>query len=247
MGLFDHFSRDKNEFFNHQQEYAQEKFMYSLLNTEIVLKFGILCKYFVIDYNKDHNPIFGEDEKPITNITPDEYSFTVKAMPTELPKEDTEWGSFGQDSTESMKLFIPIEHFRRMSLVFDKDAHKPKIGDLIKTEYNDFFLEVTFVTTSSSDEKFLQSSHTYELSVRKMVIDESIESVVDGFGMDELVDMFNTNSSKLDISDKIDEMKNGTDNELGKDTFPTSGKGKNKVLYDPKITEKDSRFKNEGW
>ena len=246
MGLFDRFSREPNEFFNHQQEYDNEKFMYSSLATEATLKFGIKCKYYVIGYNIEHNPVFGEDEAPIVGADATEYAFPLKAIPSELPQEQESWSAFGQEGTDSIKLYIPIEHFRKMQENSGKPIHTPRIGDLVKTEYNEFFLEVTFVSTSVSDEKFLHFKHIYELSVRKMVIDENIESVESGVGMDDLVDLFNTNSRKLDISDKIDDLKEGSDAEAGKDVYPTSGSGKNTILYDPQ-NEKNRNFKDEGW
>lgn len=258
------FSKQPNSFFRYQEGYDNEKFLYSMLSTEQILHQGIKVKYFAVGYNKDHDRFYGEDERPITYPNDDnsgntEFAFTLKMMPSDLPKEDETWSAFGQEGTDSFKLYCTTEHFRQVSnayiatrpeLATSGYEYIPHIGDLIKMEYNDFFLEVTFVNNSISDHKFHQfRGHGYEFSVRKMVIDSSLESVSSDFV--ELKEMFDFNINKLDISDEIDLLKNGvqpTGTTNPETNFPeASGKGKPKILFTPEDGEKKPNFEGEGW
>lgn len=249
MGNFDHFSRFGNEFFRHQQEYGEEKFLYNTLSSENVLKHGIKVVYFAVEYEKNYNPVFNEDAKPLTADNPSNFSFECMMMPNNLPTEDEEWSAFGQSQTDTFKLYVNIETFRQLARRKIGADYVPHINDKIKLVYNDLFLDITYVNNDLNDEKFLQNSYTWEISTRKMKVHGGIDSV--NPDMQELVDLFDFNINRGSIAEEIKTLADGVAPPAGKPdpstTFPASGKGKPKILFTPDPTEKLPQFKNDGF
>jgi len=255
---------------------------------ESINRFGTPITFYIVSYNTDHNPVFGED-----NDRRVERAFTFMGQPSALPEERQDMG-FQIEGLDNFEIFISKEHFRYMSsrnlpsvddesglkfndfslnhitedngtgsIVWSEDfdnsifssqfqigkpfnSYVPKVGDIIKLEFNEYLYEIKAV--KEEDEMFHQHKHSWTIRVGKW-INNHLNIDVNDFNDQSFIDttIVDVREMESDLSSEIDELKDGTDVEVAKDSFPTSGKGKNDVLYDPKLTEKDSRFKDEGW
>ena len=249
MRNFDHFDKFKNEFFHHQEGYSEEKFLYNAMSAENVMKNGIKVRYFACAYDKEYNQIFNEDMQPITNDNPSNFAFDIKMMPDSLPSEDEQWSAFGQQANDTFKLYVNIETFSELAKRRIGTDYVPHIGDKIKLVYNDYFLDVTYVNNDLTGEKFLQSSYTWEISVRRAKVNGGLSSV--NADMQELVDLFDFNINRGSNATDVNTLASGVAPTVGTDpesNFPnTTGKGKPKILFTPQASEKPSNYPKDGF
>ena len=239
----------KNNLHNYLDGYKNEKYLFHNLTTEMIMKNGVTCKYFVISYNKYHNQLTGEDTFPIVDgVKEVEFTFELRMMPQELPPESESWSSQGQESLDTFKVVCTHEHFRQRHLPHIPYAdywqvpYRPKIGDVIKTIYNDMFYEVSFVNDGGSDTMFLQDKHIYEFTCKKYVVDQSV--VTDKPEFADLKYIQDVNVNKLNIALGIDSLKVGIDQvpqptEIGQ-------RGKGRILFDS-TNEINPNDQLEGW
>jgi hypothetical protein len=251
MSNFGNFNKGipKNGFHNYLAGYKNEKFLFHSLSNENIMKNGITCKYFVISYNKHHNEMTGEDTYPIVDgVREVEFTFDLRMMPQELPPEAESWSAQGQEGLDTFKLICTHEHFRQRHLPkipypdYWQIPYRPKIGDVIKSVYNDMFYEVSFVNDGSSDTFFLQDKHIYEFTCKKYVIDQSVVTTKPEFA--DLKYIQDVNVNKLNQALGIDTLKVGGN----VSTLPTEigQRGKGRILFDSQ-DEINPNDQLEGW
>jgi len=165
MGNFDSFNRQKNDYFHYQSEYDNEKTLYDLMITEAYNLHGVCMTYFVTTYNTQYNRIWGED-----NDRRWERQFEFMAY-TELPKEETNWTKYGIEPFDTVIVWVSKRHFEEASKYdsagtkrLELSAYIPKIGDIIRLQYSQYYYEV--VDVSQEEEMFHQTKHSWELTVR---------------------------------------------------------------------------------
>ena len=173
-GLFDIVKVDINSpFFNYKNSscYDQEKLLFSHLETEAFDNFGVKFFYYIMDYNTKRDRLFGEDM--------DRYcqrKFMTMAYISQLPAMIPNFGLPGITIPEIDTLFISITHFKQAStLSYTDDALLlperfdsivPKVGDYLKSTYNNKFYEIINVKDSEASSQFHQNKTTYTLNVR---------------------------------------------------------------------------------
>jgi len=145
-------------------DYDNERDLHARLQTERNNHHGVCVQYHIITFDTSYNKIWGEDDNRRFVR-----SFPVMAY-YELPKEDEVWSKFGIEGLDQFSMFVTKLHFTEASK-FDKDgayqvssSYTPKIGDVIKAEYNDVYYEI--VDVGEEEDLFLQGKHTYEFKVR---------------------------------------------------------------------------------
>ena len=155
-----------NSFFQKDNECSDgERELYDVLQMEAWNSFGVNMVYYVTDYTKSNEPIFGEDNDRTVLRTFDSTGFM-----DQLPREDRNVPQFGIEGLDLFKLYLNKLHFEVASTYADSqsaiyDAYRPQTGDIIHLDYNDIFYEVTHV--KDKVEQFLQRSHAWDLSLRE--------------------------------------------------------------------------------
>lgn len=166
MGNFDYFNRvpSKNFFSYINSAYDNESTLYDKLMTEAFNKHGIPMVYYVISYDTTYDPLFGEDNN----------RRVVRYFPVmtyyELPREDRQWNVAAMEILDNFHLFISKRHFIAASkldldLQQTHDPYTPKVGDIIKSNYNNFFYEITHV--AHEEEMFIQRKHSWDVVVKQ--------------------------------------------------------------------------------
>lgn len=164
MGNFDSFPRTNalnysEQRFSHQAHYQNEKKLFDLFLTELYNTMGVPCNYYVTTYDTNATQIFGED-----NNRRFIRKFQISPYYT-LPREDRVWNLYGIQGTDSVVMYVSKRSFRCASLINNDPSTEyiPKIGDIIKANFNSFLFEITIVKDESA--LYLQSRHVWELTV----------------------------------------------------------------------------------
>ena len=201
----------ENDFFNYcRNEYDNERLLYDLVLTEAYNLHGVCGNYYAVTYNTNYNRIWGED-----NDRRWERRFSVM-MYMDLPKEEDMWSKFGIEGIDTLILWISKRHFSEASK-YDSNGklqpeltnYTPKVGDIINTEYSNYFYEI--VDVSQEEEMFHQGKHAWELTVRPYK-NEDLGFQASDFPyqvsgtMPEAIHV-TTATDVLDISDVIDQEK----------------------------------------
>jgi len=201
MGNFDHFNRGPSEYFNFDDNtYDNERNLVSVLINEYYNKFGVCLDYYITSYDTSYDKIWGEDNnrRYIRN-------FEVQGY-LDIPKEDKIWSKFGIEGTDEVRVWISKRNFEASSI--DKTNTQiykaPQIGDIIRTDYSNYFYEITEVAEDSGN-YFQSRQHVWELTIRPMK-NENIESSPGVSGtpieqitsLDDIFDIKNTVDVKKD-------------------------------------------------
>lgn len=146
-----------NEFFVVTSAYECEQNLYESLLTEAYNKRGVPCEYYLTSFDTDYNPVFGEDGNR-------EFirSFPVMTY-YELPKELELWSKFGIEGLDNFQMSMSKRHFSAACQANDNEYTRPKVGDVIKANYNDRFYEI--IDVGEEEQIFLQKKHTWILTV----------------------------------------------------------------------------------
>ena len=202
MGNFDDFMRCKrHNYFNfNSPEYDKEKQLISVIINEVYNKYGVCMEYYVVSYDTKYDNIFGEDNdrRFITHFEVNGYF--------NLPKEDKIWTKFGIEGTDEIIVWISKRHFVGASMTKNGETYdRPQIGDVIKTDYSNYFYEITEVAEDTG-QYFQSQSHVWELHIRPMknefidttsVQNTSLSDVLD---VDDIFDITNTvDADKEDV------------------------------------------------
>jgi hypothetical protein len=208
---FEDFNRNPNtQFFNHFNPlYNNERKLYDLLVTEAWNKHGVCCTYFIITDDTNYDRIFGEDnnrfvKKSLLNVM---FYF-------ELPQEQKQFTLQGIEWTEAFHIYLSKRHFSAITRM-QYEEYLPRIGDFIRSEYNDVYFEV--MSVKDQEEQFLQGQHSWDLTIRP-IRDNHLSlsaSPTNNFGS---LETYISQPDLFNISEKIEEEKET-------------------VNYEPEITE----------
>jgi len=151
--------------------YANEKLLYSHLETEAFDNYGIKYMYYAMDFNEKRDRLFGEDM--------DRYcqrKFIVMAYIAQLPPLIPQFALLGIINPDIITIYITISHFNQAStLTYEDDSlikpqrfppMVPRQGDYIKSVYNKVFYEIINVRDSEESSQFHETKTTYTLNVR---------------------------------------------------------------------------------
>lgn len=221
MGNFDSFPRKKNTYFHHEPNYDNEKKLFRNLATEEINLHGCCMNYYITTFSTSANYFWGEDQNR---------SF-VRAFDFmglfNLPEEEGFWNTLGFGITNNIIIIVTKHHFEAAGKTNDiclsyYDEVEPKIGDIIRTEHDGRFWEITEVL--DEELMFLQKKQLWEITVKEFnrehtIIPSSVSATMP------YLSAANVETDELDISDAVDEKKS---------TF----------IYSPQSTEKK---KLTGW
>lgn len=172
------FNTSRNEYFNYDSpKYQNEKDLMSVIINEYYNKYGVCMEYYIVSYNDNYDRIFGEDNdrRYIRN-------FEVMAFYL-LPKEEKMWSKFGIEGLNEITIYVSKRHFTQVSQD-DKGVSyiRPQIGDIIKSDFDNYFYEVTEVAEDTG--MFFQSKqHIWEINIKPMK-DEFINTTSETSGSD---------------------------------------------------------------
>lgn len=169
MGNFDNFDRDKSEFFQYQTTaYDCERELYEKISAEAININGVEMVYYVLTFDINYNKIWGED-----NDRRYERCFAFMSY-YELPREDNNATPLGLEPFNVVMITVSQKHFEIASkydaygyLQPQLSAYKPKIGDIIKSKYNNYFYEI--VDVNQEENMFLQSKHFWTFTCKPFI------------------------------------------------------------------------------
>jgi hypothetical protein len=224
MGNFDNFNKSRNNYFRYTgQEYSMEKRLLSQIYTEAINKFGNYFEYFVTSYNTKYQPIFGEDSNRrfIKN-------FEFMAF-FQIPNEEKMYGKFGIETQDinNINMWISKRHFRYVAGNINGVEVVPKIGDIVRMDFNNMYYEIIDVPKETGYEWLHSNQHVWELQM-KIFKDEQIKTTNTDTSASNIVDYTNKDDDIFDVTDIVD-IKNED------------------LKYEPKPTEKPSNNKDAIW
>jgi hypothetical protein len=228
---FDHLSRlPKPWFKRHAPKYDNERKLIADMGAEMINHHGVLCEYILISNDPSYDTLFGDDRNRRVIR-----KFLVMVY-FDLPAEDDRWSSFGIEGLDNFSMIASIKHFSergKLDVLPEQAIYSPRVGDIIKPMYNNFYYEVTAWYDGMTSMNFLQLDNVYEIVVNKMTDDHIndpdnlINSSIRPLGAQDI----------FDDTDFINTMNGST--AIVPNTFPeTTGKGKPSPLYKPKAGEK---------
>lgn len=200
-----------NEYFNIQPKYEADKLLYDSIITEAYNKFGVPMVYYCVDYNVNYDKIWGEDMDRLI-----ERKFHFMAY-FELQEETELFSRMGIDGIDNFHIHVSKKHFEVASTysivsynitgdtvgVSAYPSYTPKRGDIIKSIYNNRWLEI--VNVQAEQVQFLQHKHSWDLIV-KIRRDEHM-NVSPALSGDGINDVTNIVPDVYDISATIDKEK----------------------------------------
>ncbi len=206
MGNFDSFQRvpEKNFFYYASSGYNPDKTLYDLLLTEAYNKHGVSMQYYVITYDTSHDPLFGED-----NNRRIERSFPVMVYYT-LPTEDKMWTPAAMITIDNFHVYISKRHFAVASTLNTSAAqvfasYTPKVGDVMKAKYNEFYYEITHV--AQEEEMFLETKHSWDVVLTQFKDESYTVSATGEVATDAISAVSNKLADIFNIADHIDTVK----------------------------------------
>jgi hypothetical protein len=166
MGNFDEYNRDHNEHFEYvTSAYDNEKLLYEKMVAECINIHGVEMMYYVLTFDINYNKIWGED-----NDRRFERCFSFMTL-YELPREDNNFTQLSIEPFDVVMMTVSKKHFEQASKCDSNGykqpqltSYKPKIGDIIKSEYANYFYEI--VDVSHEENMFLQSKHTWTFTCK---------------------------------------------------------------------------------
>lgn len=225
------FSYMPNDYFHFQEDnsYESEKATYDILQTEALVKFGTPMVYYIVSYNENYDPIFGEDDNRRV-----ERKFPFKGHFTFLPDSHTV-SIFGIESLDQYDVLVSMSHFEQASK-YDLDnnnfpvspesekifeSHEPAIGDIVYTKYNGKFYEI--VNLNMEANMFHDKKFTWTITIKPIKLESLATNPIYTSGMPEI------ESLRLRLDTIVETQKEAIEEE------------KEKVIYSPKTGEKPSK------
>ena len=199
-----------------------ERTLYDWLLAEAVNHYGVPMVYYMVSFDTTYDPIFGEDCNRRYVRKFDIMSYY------ELPNEDHLWTKFGIEGLDNFHIYISIKHFWAQSTMgirlgafdgkmfnrgFDvnsKEADRydiyasvtPKVGDIIKAKYNDYYYEI--INVKREKEQFLQKKHSWDLTCKPYINEQLTASKI--LSGDDIT-KYNTNTDIFGVSGTVDQQK----------------------------------------
>jgi hypothetical protein len=195
------------EYFQIQSQYVNDKKLYDSVITEAYNKFGVPMVYYVVDYDKNYDKIFGEDMDRVI-----ERKFNCMAY-YELQEEIEMFTKWGIEGIDNFHLYISKSHLEIAS-TYNIDgtmsgstsgegtypSYTPKRGDIIRSVYNDRWYEI--VNIQQEQEQFLQTKHSWDLIV-KIRKDEHM-TVSDALSADGISDITDIQNDIYNLSGAVE-------------------------------------------
>lgn len=210
MGNFDHFSRfpiptNRNFFFYLSSGYMMENTLYDKLLTEAYNHHGVKMDYYVVTYDTNYDPIFGEDNnRRIFRRFPIMTYYT-------LPQENDVWQPGNLQVIDNFHLYVSKRHFAAASRLDNSGRQSyspyiPKVGDILKSRYNNFYYEITHV--AEEEEMFHQRKHSWDLVVVQFKDQHISVSATGDISTDSISAVSNKSENNIfNIKDYIDTTK----------------------------------------
>jgi len=197
------------QFFQNKR-YDADRGLYDVLLSEANNIHGNPMMYYRVTYDVNYDPLFGEDD--VRRI---ERRFPVKAV-FELPKQLELYAKFGIEGLDNFPMYVSKNHFAEASKYPTSGvalyppaqqsqrnvygALTPKVGDIIRCEFNGVYYEI--IDVGEEDEMFLQGKHSWTFTVRTMLDQKLSLSADTSAAMTEITGV-NDVDDYLDQSDYI--------------------------------------------
>jgi len=148
---YSNINKGRSKYFNYSgPEYDKERKLLSSFIIEGINTFGMCCEFYIATYDTKFDPIFGEDGNRRF-----ERSFDIMSY-TKQPLENKIWTKDGIVLIDNFSLWSSKKHFKDASMVGNNlEYFPPKMGDVLRTNFNNSFYEITEVV--ESDTTYLQS------------------------------------------------------------------------------------------
>jgi hypothetical protein len=145
--------------------YFNERALWSMVTTEAYNKHGVRCTLYAVSTDPTYDRLYGEDLNRIISR-----KFDIMAF-FQLPRQEKLWTAFGIQGMDTFSMFVSKIHFDAASKYESTGtsatypAYIPKIGDIIKSKFNNMYYEITDIKSESG--QFLQSlQHVWEFLVK---------------------------------------------------------------------------------
>jgi hypothetical protein len=196
-----------NGYFN----YNNERTLIDVCMTEAYNNHGVELTYYVTSYNLNHDKIWGEDlDRYISR------KFYFQGM-YQLPREDKMFTKFGIEGVDQFSIFVSKMHFDSVSTYsFDTvrgnltsgtyNSYIPKIGDLIRSNFNNYFYEILEVKEEVGL-YLLSKQHVWEFVVKPFQDTHIALSATTSATMTDIKDLTNKSSDVFDKKNDINTKK----------------------------------------
>ena len=130
-------------------QYFSERRLFDLWTTEAYNKHGVSMVYYPISFDLNYDKLYGEDlDRKVIR------KFDLMCFYT-LPREEKLWSRFGIENMDNFSMFCSKKHFQIASTydytqtTISYGSYIPKIGDIIKSKFNDMMYEIIDVKEES--------------------------------------------------------------------------------------------------
>ena len=161
--------------------YDNEREIFQLAQMEAYNQRGTPCFYYVVDYDKKYDRIWGEDG---SRVITDYYSDVMVYY--QFQRDDKLWTKFGIEDMNTFSMYMSKEHFKDITsdriqtdFLLSTDVqitpeYIPKQGDIIQTQYNNYLYEI--VERKETNGMFLLSKqYTWELIVKMYKVESNVK------------------------------------------------------------------------
>ena len=199
--------------------YDSERTMLAMQVTEFYNNRGVKSEFYATTQDTKYDPLFGDDDDRRI-----ERKFELMIF-YNYPKEEKLWTSFGIEGLDNFSMFCSKEHFNAMCVTDENgddvyDIIVPKVGDLIRVEFNNYIYEITEVKDEAA--MWLQSKqYSWEFVVKPFInehlgtedlpVDDEVRKVI------ETSDTFDISQ---DLDDAVEEIKYEPEGEYDIDFDP---------------------------
>ena len=146
-------------------QYFSERRLFDLWITEAYNKHGVSMIYYPVSFDTNYDKLYGEDlDRKVIR------KFDLMVFYT-LPRVEKLWSKFGIEGMDNFSMFCGKKHFQiasqyeytQTSAAYS--AYVPKIGDIIRAKYNNYYYEIIDIKEESG--QYLQSpQHLWEFLVK---------------------------------------------------------------------------------
>lgn len=223
MSNFSHFSRlpdwKSPHFIQSRAGYDNERKLVGNFLTEMFNHHGVLTEYICVSFDTAYDKLFGED-----NDQRIERKFQMMTY-FELSTEEDRWTPFGIEGLDSFSIYTSYKIFTGAS-----GMTNPRVGDIIKPIYNDYYYEITAWYDGQTGGNFLQKDNSLEMVLRKFVFNHQSDP-------NNILDKLDLTKGMVDDKEVVDMLR--LSHAIPPPSFPsTTGAGKINPFYVPPPTEK---------
>ncbi len=125
------------------ENYNNERELYQVLQMEAYNMLGTPMEFYEASYDVNYDKVWGED-----NNRQFVRKYDVMAF-YNLPREEKLWTKLGIEGIDTFSMHINKEHFSWVTSAESGSAYIPKVADVIKAKYNEYYYEITEVKEES--------------------------------------------------------------------------------------------------